>query len=240
LVTGGGVGIGRGVVLALARVGADVALTYHSHDGAAVESEVEALGRRAKAIQMDAVDSASVCDAVNTAARALGAIDFVVNNAGGLIARQSLREMTDEHWHLVLELNLTSAFYVTRAALPHMTRPGSIVNISSLAGRNGGGDGASAYAAAKAGMVGWTRALAKELGPEGITVNAVAPGLILDTPFHEAFTPPEGQRATIESTPLRRAGYPADVAGAVVYLVSELGSFTTGSVLDINGGTYFA
>lgn len=89
-------------------------------------------------------------------------------------------------------------------------------------------------------MDGWTRALAKELGPSGITVNSIAPGLILDTPFHDTFTPPEGRRATIASTPLRRAGYSADVAGAVLYLVSELGSFTTGEVLDLNGGTYFA
>lgn len=240
LVTGGGVGIGRGIVLALAGAGADVALTYYSHDGDTVSAEVEQLGRRGLALRLDATDSAAVTSAVDQAARTLGGLDIVVNNAGGLIGRRMVREMSDEHWHSVIDVNLSSAFYVTRAAVPHMSQGGRIVNISSLAGRNGGGEGASAYAASKAGMDGYTRALAKELGPDGISVNSIAPGLILDTPFHDKFTPPAGQQATIASTPLRRAGYPADVAGTVLYLVSDLGSFTTGEVLDLNGGTYFA
>jgi 3-oxoacyl-[acyl-carrier protein] reductase len=241
LVTGGAIGIGREVALALARAGADVALTYRSHDGDAVAREIVDLGRRSVAYEMDATDSAEVDRVVDAAAAALGGkIDILVNNAGGLVGRVPVAEMSDQHWRQVVDVNLSSTFYCSRAVLRHMPDGGRIVNISSLAGRNGGGPGAAAYGAAKAGVHGLTRGLAKEVGPRGITVNAVAPGLILDTPFHPTFTPEEQQQQTIAATPLRRAGYPADVAGAVLYLASELGSFCTGAVIDLNGGTYFS
>lgn len=241
LVTGGATGIGRGIALALAEAGADVAITYRSHDGEAVAKAITDLGRRSAAYELDATDSASVDRVVDQAAADLGGkLDILVNNAGGLLARQPIAQMSDEHWHQVIDLNLFSAFACTRAALRHLPEGGRVVNISSLAGRNGGGTGAVAYGASKAGMDGLTRGLAKELGPRGITVNSIAPGLILDTPFHETFTPPEQQQATIDSTPVGRAGFPADVAGAVLYLVSDLGSFCTGTVIDLNGGTYFS
>jgi 3-oxoacyl-[acyl-carrier protein] reductase len=241
LVTGGAVGIGRGVALALAQAGADVALTYRSHDGAPVAAEIAAMGRRSAAYALDAADSAAVDAVVDRAAAALGGpISILVNNAGGLLGRLPLAEMSDEHWRKVIDVNLFSAFACSRAVLQTMPEGGRIINISSVAGRNGGGRGAVAYAAAKAGMHGLTRGLAKEVGPRGITVNAVAPGLILDTPFHEEFTPPEEQQATIDGTPVRRAGFPADCAGAVLYLASDLGAFCTGSVIDLNGGTYFS
>jgi 3-oxoacyl-[acyl-carrier protein] reductase len=121
-----------------------------------------------------------------------------------------------------------------------MGQGGRIVCISSLAARNGGAPGSVAYATAKAGLHGFIRALAKEVGGVGITVNAVAPGLILDTPLHATFTSEERQKAIIAATPLNRAGKPADCAGAVLYLVSELGGFSTGAVVDLNGGTYFS
>ena len=241
LVTGGAVGIGRGIAIALARVGADVAVTYHSHDGEAVAGDIAALGRTSAAFALDVTDSAAVAGVLDDAASALGGrIDILVTNAGGLIARLPVAEMPDEHWRRVIDVNLTSTFLCAREVLRHMPDGGRIVNISSLAGRNGGGPGAAAYGAAKAGVHGLTRGLAKELGPRGITVNAVAPGLILGTPYHEAFTPEADQRAGIAATPLRRAGYPDDVAGAVLYLASNLGSFCTGAVLDLNGGTYFS
>ena len=239
LVTGGGTGIGAAVALALGAAGADIALTYRSHDGTPIADRIAALGCRAHAAPLDATDPAAVDVVVDRVVAALGGpIDILINNVGGLVGRSPAAEMSDEHWHAVIDLNLTSAFLVTRAVLRQMPDGGRIVNISSQAARNGGGPGASAYAAAKAGMHGLTLAWAKELGERGITVNAIAPGFIADTPFHTTFTPPESQQAAIASTPLRRAGLPVDVAGAALYLVSELGSFCTGEIIDVNGGAY--
>ncbi|MDT0165990.1 3-oxoacyl-ACP reductase FabG [Actinotalea sp. AC32] len=244
LVTGAGTGIGRAVAVRLARAGADVAVTYRTHDAAGVVAEVEALGRRAVAYELDATDAAAVDDVVARAAGDLGGgIDVLVNNAGGLVGRRPLAEMPEDHWRAVLDVNLTSAFLVTRAVLRAdggaMPDGGRVVTIGSLAAQNGGGVGAVAYAAAKAGVDGFTRALAKELGPRGVTVNCVAPGFIGDTPFHERFTPETGQRAAVAGTPLGRAGTPDDVAEAVLFLASPAGAFSTGTVLDVNGGAWF-
>ncbi|TDE03108.1 SDR family NAD(P)-dependent oxidoreductase [Jiangella asiatica] len=239
LVTGGGTGIGRGIALALAAAGADVALTYHNHDGEQVAAEIRSAGQRSRAFALDALDSRDVDRVVDAAAAELGRLDILVNNVGGLVARQDGATMSDEHWHRVIDINLSSVMYATRAVLRHLPDGGRVVTISSLAAHHGGGAGAAAYAAAKAGVHGLSRSLAKELGPRGITVNVVAPGLILQTPFHETFTPVEAQQAAVAATPLARAGVPADVAGAVVYLASDRASFVTGAVLDVNGGTYF-
>ncbi|HEU5012375.1 MAG TPA: SDR family NAD(P)-dependent oxidoreductase [Roseiflexaceae bacterium] len=241
LVTGGNTGIGRAIARTLAKAGADVAITYFSNADEQTVAEIRGMGRTAAAAQLDATDSAAVNRVVPELARALGGhIDILVNNAGHLIGRMAVAGMTDEHWHNVLDVNLSSAFYCARAALPFMnTGWGRIVQMSSLAGRNGGGTGAVAYGAAKAGLFGFTRGLAKEVAAQGITVNAVAPGLILDTPFHEKFTPPESQQATIASLPVKRAGLPDDVAGAVLFLVSDMAGFITGEVTEINGGAWF-
>lgn len=242
LVTGGNTGIGKGIALALAHCNVDVAVTYFSNPSEEAVSAIKGMGRKAEAFKMDATNSAEVNQVVTRAAEFLGGhIDILVNNAGHLVARVPVAEMSDEHWHQVVNVNLSSTFYVTRAVLPHMDRGwGRIVNVASLAARNGGGPGAVAYGASKAGVLGYTYGLAKELGGKGITVNAVAPGLILDTPFHATFSPEAAQQAGIAASPLKKAGYPQDVAGAVVYLVSDLASFITGQVMDINGGTWFA
>lgn len=242
LVTGGNVGIGAGIVRALAACGAEVALTYFSNQEAAEKTvaEVQDLDGRAHMFQLDATKSEHVNQVVNDAAQALGGrIDILVNNAGHLIGRVPTSEMSDEHWHKVIDTNLSSAFYVTRATLPFMPEGGRIVNMSSLAARNGGGNGAVAYAAAKAGILGFTRGLAKELAPRKITVNALAPGFIVDTPFHETFTGRENFDRIVQNIPLKRAGLPKDVAGAVLYFVSELGEWVTGQVAEINGGAWF-
>jgi 3-oxoacyl-[acyl-carrier protein] reductase len=242
LVTGGNTGIGRAIAVALAQAGADVGLTYFSNADDSAVAEIRALGRTSLAVQLDATDSAAVNRAMPELAQALGShIDILVNNAGHLIGRQPIAEMSDEHWRRVLDVNLSSAFFCVRATLPYMNSGwGRIVNMSSLAAHSGGGTGAVAYAAAKAGLLGFTRGLAKELAPRGITVNAVAPGLILDTPFHDTFNTAEGKRAAIATIPLQRGGAPDDVASAALFLVSDLAGFITGEVTEINGGAWFA
>ncbi len=243
-VTGGNIGIGRAVSLALARCGADVALTYYSHEAEGKETveAIKQMGRNAIAFQLDATHGEQVKDVVGQVSQALGGhIDILMNNAGHLVGRASIADMTDEHWFKTINVNLTSTFFCTRAVLPYMnTGWGRIINMSSLAARNGGGNGATAYAASKSAIIAFTRGLCKEVAEQGITVNAVAPGLILDTPFHATFTSEAGIQGAIDGTPLKRAGTPDDVANAVVYFVTELGSFITGEIIEINGGQYFA
>jgi len=241
LVTGGGVGIGSATALALAQTGARVAVTYLSHSpDTQLLAGVEAAGHPLLVEQLDATNENQVTEVFGRIAAELGSVDILVNNAGGLLARTDIAQMESKFWHQVIDVNLSSAFYCSRAVLPFMgTSWGRIINIASLAGHNGGANGSTAYATAKAGMFGLTRGLAKELAPRGITVTAVAPGLILDTPFHETFTPPAAQQKSIESIALGRAGTPPDVAGSVVWLASDMASFVTGTVVDINGGQYF-
>jgi len=240
VVTGGNIGIGGAVSLALARAGADVAVTYFD-EGEEVSKEIRAMGRKSPLLHLDATDSAMVNQVFAQAADELGGhIDILVNNAGSLVDRVLVEEMSDEHWHRVIDVNLTSALYCTRAVLPYMsTGWGRIVNVSSLAAHNGGGNGAVAYGAAKAGVIGFTRGLSKEVAQKGITVNAVAPGFILGTPFHATFTPPEKQKIVISNIPLKRAGTPENVADAILFLVSDMASFITGEVTDMNGGSWF-
>jgi 3-oxoacyl-[acyl-carrier protein] reductase len=242
LVTGGNLGIGGAIARQLAECGAKVALTYYSHETEAAETveQIEAEGGEAHAFQLDATDSAAVNTVTGLASDALGGrIDILVNNAGHLIGRVLISEMDDAHWHRVIDVNLSSTFYCTRAVLEHMPDGGRIVNMASLAARNGGSYGTAAYAASKAGVIGFTRGMAKELAPRGITVNVLAPGFIVDTPFHETFTGVEKYEGIVNSIPLQRAGVPDDVAHAVLFFVSDLGSWITGQAAEINGGAWF-
>lgn len=238
-VTGGNLGIGAGIAKAVADCGAKVALSYYSHPDEAQET-VRQIGENARAFQLDAKDSAQVNAVFKEVSEYLGGkIDILVNNAGHMVKRVKVEDMSDEHWHEVMDVNVSSAFYCTRAVLPYMPEGGRIVNMSSLAGRNGGGNGSGAYATSKAAVIGFTRAMAKELAPKKITVNALAPGFIVDTPFHETFTGVENYEGIIAGIPLKRAGTPTDVAGAVLYYVSDLGEWVTGQVAEINGGVWF-
>jgi len=241
LITGGGIGIGRASAVALAQAGARVAVTYLSHPPEKeFLADIQATGHPLTAEQMDATDDTEVTRVFERIAGTLGSVDILVNNAGGLLRRVDIADMKTDFWHQVIDVNLSSAFYCTRTVLPFMNNGwGRVINVASLAGHNGGSNGSTAYATAKAGMFGLTRGLAKELAPKGITVNAVAPGLILDTPFHETFTPPPAQQEAIGRIALGRAGFPPDVAGSVVWLASDMAAFITGTIVDINGGQYF-
>ncbi|WP_010203356.1 SDR family NAD(P)-dependent oxidoreductase [Salinibacterium sp. PAMC 21357] len=243
LVTGSGQGIGAAIALGLAQAGADVVVHYaNSKDAAAdVVAQIVALGRTSVAVQGDLTDSAQATSVVDAAAEALGGLDIVVNNAGNLVGRHTIAEMSDEHWHQVIDVNATSGFFVSRAAIPYLTQSsaGRVIMMSSLASENGGGAGAVAYATAKSAVIGFTRGLAKELAASNITVNALAPGFIGDTPFHNNFTPSSAQPGIIAGVPLGRAGTVEDVAGATAFLASDLSSYVTGQVLDINGGLNF-
>lgn len=239
LVTGGGVGIGRQIALGLAQAGARVAVTYRSHEPDPELVTALTTGSDAVMIQLDATSETDVAELATTIADRFGTLDVLVNNVGGLVRRATLAELDAELWRTVMAVNVDSTYLVTRALLPLITRGrGRVINMASLAGHNGGGPGALAYATSKAAIFGFTRALARELAPDGITVNALAPGFIGDTPFHETFTSAEAQAATIAAIPLGRAGAPDDVAGAVQWLVSTDSGFVTGSVIDINGGQY--
>ena len=242
IVSGGSRDIGRAVSLALAEAGASVAVNYF-HDAAAGKETVESIrkvGGTATAIAGDMTRRADVEKLVAETRRAFGdSIDVLVNVVGGLVARKALPEMDEEFLEHVLRLNVTSTFLTTQCVLPHMAEGGSIVNFASQAGRDGGGPGAAAYSTSKGAVMSLTRAMAKELGPSGIRVNCVCPGMI-DTTFHDTFTKDAVRANVAAATPLRREGEPEDVAGLVAYLASSRASFITGASFDINGGTFFS
>jgi 3-oxoacyl-[acyl-carrier protein] reductase len=195
---------------------------------------------RAQCFAADLTSDTAAWELVGRAVTFLGGLDILVNNAGDLIGRRKIEDLDLEFWRRIIDVNLTSTMLVTRHAVPHLAaaKASSIVNLASLAGRMGGHAGSLAYSAAKGAVLTWTRSLAKELGPRGIRVNAVAPGLILGTSFHNTHTTPEAAAATIAGIPLGRAGTPADVARAVAFLASESDGFITGATLDINGGVF--
>lgn len=246
LITAGAQGIGLAISRHLLAAGCDVFIHHlESAEGArALAAEAETLGRRCGSARADLTEGDSCHRLVGEAAGFLGGIDVVINNAGSLVERRPFMASDDAYWDHVLSLNLGSVQRITRAALPHLIAAAesgggaSIVNLSSLAARNGGGPGALAYATAKGAVLTLTRGLAREFGPVGIRVNCVTPGLILGSRFHEVHTPPEAQRAVIASIPLGRAGNPDDVARAVVFLASEFDGFISGAAIDINGGIY--
>lgn len=247
LVTAGAQGIGLAISRQLLAAGCDVFVHYRTSADAARALAMEAagLGRRCAHAAADLTQTAGCDQLVADAVQFLGGLDILVNNAGSLVARRSLADADDAFWADVMALNLGSLRRVTRAAAPHLAAAGaaggaSIVNLSSLAGRKGGHPGSLVYSTAKGAILTFTRALASELGPRGIRVNALAPGLILGTYFHNTHTTPEAAQATVAGIPLGRGGTADDVARAAVFLASEYDGFITGATLDVNGGVYCA
>ena len=241
IVTGGARDIGRAIVLELAAAGANVVINYHSSEEAAraLVAEVTGNGGRAVASHADVSRGLDAKRLINDAVTAFGApIHVLVNNAGGLVARKKMEEMDEPFWDGVMALNLKSVFLVTKAALPQFAEGGAIVNLSSLAARDGGGGGALAYSAAKGAVLTLTRGLSKELAPRRIRVNCVSPGMIATT-FHDTFTPPEVRKTVASRTSAGREGTAQDVANAVVFLASDASSYLNGESIEINGGLYF-
>ena len=239
IITGAGRDIGMAAALKLASEGANVALNYFSSGAGADEAvaQITKAGGRAFALQGDLTKQEDVDALVSKTMAEFGAIDVLVNNAGGLIARVKIAEMTDDHWNAVMDLNLTSTFKLTRACLAHM-KTGTIVNLASQAGRDGGGAGAVAYASSTGAVMTMTRGLAKELGPD-IRVNALCPGMI-DTDFHNVHTPDAARRGLEATAPVRRQGTPEDTANLILFLACADSGFLTGTNIDINGGMLFS
>ena len=242
IVAGGSRDIGRAVSLALAEAGARVAVNYFNNAAAGEETaeSIRKAGGAAIAVAGDMTERQDAEKLVAETRRAFGdSIDVLVNVVGGLVARKALAEMDEEFLEHVLRLNVTSTFLTTQCVLPHMPEGGSIVNFASQAGRDGGGAGAAAYATSKGAVMSLTRAMAKELGPAGIRVNCVCPGMI-DTTFHDTFTKDAVRANVAAGTPLRREGTAGEVADLVTFLASPKAGFMTGASVDINGGMLFS
>jgi 3-oxoacyl-[acyl-carrier protein] reductase len=242
IVTGGSRDIGRSCSVKLGEQGCNVVVNYNSDKSAADDTvlAVLAAGGKAIAVKGDMTKKADVDYVVAEAVKAYGKnIHVLVNNVGGLVARKKLAEMDEAFFNQVMTLNMTSTFLMTQAVVPHMPAGSSIVNLASLAGRDGGGGGASAYSVSKGAVITFTRSMAKELGPDGIRCNALCPGMI-DTTFHDTFTPDAVRKNVENSVPLRRQGHPDDCADTVVYLASNKSAYITGANIDINGGMYFS
>lgn len=241
LVTGGGRDIGGEISKKLAGLGAKVCYNYFEDDdkGEKTLKFIKENGGLAVMVKGDLTKQHDINNLVDTCIASYGKqIDILVNVTGGLVARKTMEEMDEKFWDFLMALNMKTVFMVTKAVLPHMQPGGAIINFSSQAARDGGGPGAIAYAASKGAVLTFTRGLAKELGPKGIRVNAVSPGMI-NTTFHDTFTKPEVREKVAAATPLRREGEAKEVADLVVYLASDEASFITGASVEINGGTYF-
>lgn len=242
IVTGGGRDIGKAISIKLASMGAKVVINYYNTADEAENtlSIIKENGGEAILVKADLTKWDECFKLVEETQKAFGEeINILVNNTGGLVARKKLCEMDEKFWDFLMDLNLKSVFMMHKAAVPHMKSGSSIINIASQAGRDGGGGGASAYATTKGAVMTFTRAMAKELGPDGIRVNALCPGLIATT-FHDTFTPDTVRDMVANKTPLRREGTAEEVANLVGCLASNETSFVTGANFDINGGLAFS
>ena len=242
VVTGGARDIGRAISVGLAKEGAKVVVNYYSSEAGANETvnEIKSFGGEAIAVQADVSNLEDIQHLKAKAVAAFGdKIDILVNNAGGLFARKTLQELDESFYDLVMNVNFKATVFAMQAFEPLMGKNASIINLSSQAARDGGGGGSSLYASSKGAVTTFTRSMAKELGPKGIRVNAVCPGLIA-TKFHDDFTKDEVREMVAEKTPLKREGKAEEVADLVAYLASDNSSFVNGANFDINGGLAFS
>lgn len=242
VVTGGARDIGRAISLKLAKQGAKVVVNYFDNetDGEDTLKLIKDAGGEAISVYGDMTNQNDIANMVSKTQEAFGdKVDILVNVAGGLFARKTLDEIDEDFYNLIMDVNFKSTVFVTQAFKPLMGKGGAIVNFASQAGRDGGGPGAFLYAASKGAVSTLTRGLAKELGPLGIRVNALNPGMIA-TKFHDDFTKEQVRINVANGTPLRREGKASEVADLVAYLASDEASFLTGNNVDINGGLAFS
>ncbi|WP_421762660.1 SDR family NAD(P)-dependent oxidoreductase [Ekhidna sp.] len=242
VVTGGARDIGQAICIKLAQEGAKVVVNYHGSKKASEDTlaAIKAEGGEAIAVQADVTKQADIDSMVAQTKEAFGdQVDILVNNAGGLFARKTVEEIDEEFYNLVMDVNMKGTVFVTKAFKALMGKGGSIVNVASQAGRDGGGPGSAMYASSKGAVMTLTRNWAKEFGPQGIRINAVCPGMIA-TKFHDDFTKDEVRKKVAGNTPLRREGKAEEVADLVAYLASDESSFMTGNNVDINGGLAFS
>ncbi len=240
LVTGASTGIGAAVARAFGAAGAKVVVHYNQSEDAAqaVARDIEANGGTPLLLQADITDREQRRALVEKTMQRFGRIDILINNAGSLIIRQPVAEMPDETYQQIVDVNLTSVFHLCKLVIPIMQQRerGNIINVTSIAARNGGGGGSILYASSKGAVSTFTRGLAKEVAGANIRVNAVSPGTIL-TPFHERFTKPEQMQATIATIPMGRAGTPEECVGAFLFLASDtMSGYVTGQIIEVNGG----
>jgi len=239
LVTGASSGIGRATAELFGRCGASVAITYLNNKSGADDAvaAISSAGSNAIAIKANFANNSEVEQTIREVEASLGTVDILVNNAGSLVERLKTLEMTEERWNEVFNLNATSAFFSAKAVIPKMLEKGSgvIVNVTSIAGRNGGALGSIHYSSAKAAILTMTKGLAKEFATQGIRVNGVSPGVI-DTPYHETFTTPEVMQNLRKAIPMGREGRPHEVASVIAFLASEAASYLCGETIEVNGG----
>src|ERR1700733_8759395 len=239
LITGASSGIGAAAAEVLAYLQAQVPIGYHGNQKGAdqLRDRIASAGGKAITVRADVRRSGEIRAMVESVTKQLGPIDILINNAGSLIQRMKIQELTEERWDEIMDLNLKSAMLCSQAVMASMQerKRGAIVNIVSIAGRNGGGPGAGAYATAKGGLITFTKSLAKELAPHGVRVNAVSPGVI-DTPFHEAFSTPEMLRNFVATIPLGRLGTAMECATVIAFLASDAAGFLVGETIEVNGG----
>jgi 3-oxoacyl-[acyl-carrier protein] reductase len=239
LITGASSGIGAATALVFADLGAKVAIGYHGNQAGAeaVRAEIEKAGGTAIAIRADVRKSAEISHLIAAVTTQLGPIDILVTNAGSLVERQRILELTEDRWNEIINLNLTSAMLCSQAVAKSMMdrKTGAIINIVSIAGRNGGGPGASAYATAKGALITFTKGLARELAPHGVRVNGVSPGVIA-TPFHEVFSTPEMIKTFVAGIPMGRTGTSPECATVIAFLASDAAAYIAGETIEVNGG----
>jgi len=242
IVTGGARDLGRAVSVKLASEGAKVVVNYFDNedDAKVTRDMIKEAGSECIIVQGDMTKAADVKRIVDESVKAFGNdIHVLVNVVGGIVGRKKITEQDEAWYNFLMDVNMKSCWLCTREVVPHMPKGSSIINFSSLAARDGGGPGASIYATAKGAVAVFTRSMAKELGPDGIRVNALAPGTIA-TSFHDRFNTPENRERMKGIYPLRREGDAGDVADLVCFLACDESDYITGTNIDINGGIFFS